>query len=162
MSEHDLNNHIQSRHLSVKVNINVKEQTVIACNQCEFKCRLNIQMKKHMKLKHEESRYNCIECSFTTNYVANTWEHTVDQHPDKSLNLTQKEADNFILKLVAEQNADIGEGVDGLRKELKDAFEGLAIVVEATVNSIKEDTNDKMKTLADTVVMLHSKISQLE
>ena len=162
MSGDDLNNHMQSRHLKVQVNINAKEQTVIACNECEFKCRLNIQMKKHMKMKHDESKYSCNECSFTTNYVANTWEHTVDQHPDKSLNFTKKEAENFILKLVAEQNADIGEGVDGLRNELKDAFEGLAIVVESTLNSIKEDTNDKMKTLADTVVMLHSKISKLE
>ena len=104
----DLNAHTQSTHMSMKVNIDADDQTIIVCNKCDYKCRLNIQLKKHTTKKHpSESKYNCTECSLETNYVSNTWEHTHDEHPDKAFEFTPKEAENCILKLAAEQNANI-------------------------------------------------------
>ena len=49
MDENALNAHIQTNHLDLKVNNGKAEQITVACNQCEFRCRLNIQMKNHMK-----------------------------------------------------------------------------------------------------------------
>ena len=159
----ELNSHIQSKHMSMKVNIDVKEQTILTCDQCEYKCRLNIQLKKHRMLKHEdESKYSCKECGYTTDYVANTWVHTHEEHPDKSFELKSKEAKDLILRLVAEQNADIAEEMGGLREGIKSAFENLINVVETNLASIKDDSNDKCKTLAETVIKLYEKISALE
>ena len=162
LNKNELDAHMQSNHMNLKVILDIKEVTVIECDQCDFTSRLNIQMKKHKTAKHQDSKYNCKECSYTTDYVANTWEHTVDKHPDKSLEFSPKEAENFIMKLVAEQNADIIDHVVNLSKDIKGAFEHLADVVESTVGTLKVDTDDKCKTLAETVVLLHGKISQLE
>ena len=138
------------------VNIDADDQTIIACNKCDYKCRLNIQLKKHTTKKHpSESKYNCNEYGFETNYVANTWEHTLEQHPDKSFEFTPKEAENFILKLVAEQNANIVEEIGGLKMDIQGAFEQLVKVVDTQVSSIKEDTNDKCKLMADTIMKLY-------
>ena len=67
-----------------------------------------------------------------------------------------------MLKMIAQQNADLVDEVDGLKSDIKGAFDNLASVVQTTVSSIKEDTDEKCKTLADTVIKLHSKLSKLE
>ena len=61
--------------------------------------------------------YNLV--GYTTDYVANTWVHTHEEHPDKSFELNSKEAKDLILRLVAEQNADIAEEMGGLREGIK-------------------------------------------
>ena len=159
-NRNDLDTHYQSIHMSPKVNIVTKEQTIVACEHCEYKCRLNIQLNNHMKVKHPiEAKYNCKECEYVTNYVANTWVHTLKEHPDKSLGLELKQ-DNVLLKLVAEQNADISEDMDMLRKEFKGAFEHFADTVGAALGKIQEEANEKCKTLAETVVKLHEKMTK--
>ena len=88
-------------HKSVEVNIGTEEQTVIACSKCPYKCKLNIQLKKHMKKHHtEDPKYKCTECEFTANFTASTWEHTLSAHPDKSFNFSPKETENLIPELL--------------------------------------------------------------
>ena len=56
---------------------------------------------------------------------------------------------------MAEQNANIVEEITGLKLDIQGAFEQLVKVVDTKVGSIKEDTNDKCKLMADTVRKLY-------
>ena len=51
---------------------------------------------------------------------------------------------------------------DQLNSDTKDAFKVLADIIEESIVSIKEDTNEKCKTLANTVMKLYSKIKKME
>ena len=42
ITEHDIEEHVKMKHVTVKVNIQINEQIVLACLQCEYKCRFNI------------------------------------------------------------------------------------------------------------------------
>ena len=64
------------------------------------------------------------------------------------------------MKLVAEQNAEIIEQLETIKNEFTGAFDSLAAIVTESVSNIKEDTNEKCKTLADTLIKLNSKISR--
>ena len=44
--------HKQASHMSAKVDLNVTDQSVIACDQCAYKCKYNIQLKKHHQNSH--------------------------------------------------------------------------------------------------------------
>ena len=70
--------------------------------------------------------------------------------------------DNVVLKLVAEQNADIVEEMESMKREIKDAFDKLSGLVETTLGSLKNDTNEKCKTLADAVMKLYEKTSKVK
>ena len=60
----ELNIHIQVEHKTLKVEIQIKDQLEIPCDQCEYKCRLNIQLKKHKRTCHKniQLKYNCDIC----------------------------------------------------------------------------------------------------
>ena len=45
---------------------------------------------------------------------------------------------------------------------MKGAFKNMADIMEASVDNIKDDTEEKCKTLANTVIKLYRKISKLE
>ena len=147
----------------MRVNIDAEDQNVVQCNECGYKCKLNIQLKNHMKTKHQtDSRYSCKECQYTSNYIADVWEHNFTEHPEKSVEYNPKQGENMVLKIVAEQNAELIEEMELLKKDIKGAFVELANVIEASIGSMKEETNDKCKTLADTVIKLYNKISKIE
>jgi predicted component of viral defense system (DUF524 family) len=145
--------------MSMKVNIDNKEQTVIACDQCEYVCRLNIQMKNHLNAKHQAiPKYSCKECKFTTEFIADSWKHTFNQHPDNSVEFNPKQTENMILKIVTEQNSEKIEEMETLKKDLKAGFVELVNVIEASIGKLKDDTNEKCKTLADTVIKLYGSL----
>ena len=158
-TEYDLNTHKQSIHMNLLVDISTDEQNVLTCDRCKYKCRLNIQLKKHYEKKHINPKlYSCNECDYTTNFIANTWEHTIEEHPDKSMNLAPKEAENFLLKLVAEQNNDIIEDARRFKNDTKEGFDNLANLLETLIKS----SDKKVKTLLDTVSILTKKVTRLE
>jgi hypothetical protein len=85
------------------------------------------------------------------------------KHPDQSFEINPKQKlEDIILKLVAEQNAEILEQLETIKTEFTGAFDSLAVVVTESVKTIKDDTNEKCKTLADTLIKLNSKISKFE
>ena len=55
--EEDKLSHFQSTHLISKVDLSLTDQTAIRCNQCEYRCRYTIQLKKQMKKEH--NKYKC-------------------------------------------------------------------------------------------------------
>ena len=97
-------------------------------------------MKKHILKKHcNISKYRCKECEFETNFIADIWEHALKQHPDTSSQFYQSQTENLAIKMVAEQNADMSEEMETLKKDFKGAFEKFAEIVETNIRIIKED-----------------------
>ena len=47
-----------------------------------------------------EQKYNCKECGFSTDYVAHTWKHTLNQHPGGSSELDTEQNDNVKMHLL--------------------------------------------------------------
>ena len=68
------------------LNLNFSKGHQIVTIGARDKCRYNIQIRKHLKILHlMGQKYSCKEFDFATDYVANTWRHTLKQHPDPSL-----------------------------------------------------------------------------
>ena len=136
--ESELKTHIQSIHKIVKVDLNDEDQNVIKCNKCEYKCKLNIQYKKHMNLKHkQDKRYSCKHCEFSTNFIGSVWEHTLSEHEDEeSTAFTPKESKNFILNMVAEQTTSITEELEIMKKDTKDVHNNLADILTTLIGKI--------------------------
>ena len=160
-NEEERLSHIQSSHMNMQVDLNLADQNVIKCEQCEYRCRYRIQLKKHMEKKHiPEHKYKCKQCDFRSDYVADTWEHTFEVHPDESDKESDKE--NLILKIVAEQtNALMGEVAD-IKKDNRDVFKEIADIFTLAIDKIKTDNDNKCKTLGNTVTKIYDKVSKLE
>ena len=48
--------------MSAKINICKEKQNMIACNLCDYMCKYNIQLRKHLWPIHiMEQKYNCKE-----------------------------------------------------------------------------------------------------
>ena len=155
----ELNVHIQFNHMSPKVNINSEDQTIITCEQCDYKCTLNIMLKKHIKKEHPHMKHTCEQCEYGTNFIANIWEHSLSHHPKKSPQFKEIENENFIIKIVAEQNANITAEIEKLKEDTKGAFLQLAKAIDDSIGSIREETNENCKNLVDKVSKLYDRIS---
>ena len=129
----------------------------------DYKCKYNIQLKKHSQNKHKSTAaYNCNACNFSTEFVASVWEHTAADHPDLAPELTPLQRENFILKIVAEQTTHLTDDVDSLRNDTKNAFSELAKTLETCFNNMKEESSDKCKILGNSVVKLYNKMNRIE
>ena len=68
--------------MNVRVDLNIADQNVIICNICEYRYRYNIQLKKHMKKKHEDTQtFKCERCNFNTNNADCLKDHIKNIHP---------------------------------------------------------------------------------
>jgi hypothetical protein len=71
--------HKRTHHLSTKVNIEIADQKVIAFFVCEYRCRLNIQLRKHTESKNksgsQKAKYSCEKCEFSVVLVTELWRH---------------------------------------------------------------------------------------
>ena len=152
--------------MTTSVKIGTKEQFVIKCDKCEYACKLNIQLKKHMKKDHSETqdtpKYGCEECNFTSNYLADAWTHSVEQHKEGQIQSNPKLTESMILRIVMEQNEVLVEEVDTLKEYLKESFLQMADYLETNIGGIKEITNEKCKLLSGAIAKLNTKLSKLE
>ena len=126
--ESGIRKHIENNHL-VKVNVQLErtEEQVknISCDKCQYKCRFNIQLKQHEKKKHHEGENNslreycCDGCDFKSFYLTDLWKHKVLKHTQEDYNQVKKSPADYVLNIIAEQNADIMEILCDLTKGLK-------------------------------------------
>ena len=82
------------------------------------------------------SNYVCKDCTFTSNYVADIWNHPIDKHPDNPDNLEHEKSEHLVLRIVAEQNTAIIEELEALKKDMKAAFIELANIVDSKCGAI--------------------------
>ena len=122
-STRNLEDHKKTVHMKPFVNITLSEQEVIKCNKCEFKCRLNIQLKKHSEKKHREEQYSCNRCVYRSNHVAQLWKHILNAHPGKDFKFDTKEKDDILINLAAEQNVEVLEEISKIRAGQIESFE---------------------------------------
>ena len=164
-TENELRAHKQAIHMSLKVNVDLKEQEGIRCSECGYSCKLNIQLKKHISSKHGDKnleKYNCKNCDFVSTFIADMWKHTLDSHPERTSDLGQQDTENMVMKIVAEQNSVLIEEVNSFRTEIKEAFGILANVIVETFGSIKDDTSEKCKVLVEKLSKIESKVSKFK
>ena len=116
-SASNLEVHIQTLHR--KITIDVPKSVYLQCELCEYKYRLNIQLKRHMETSHKETsepKYHCRDCDYTSYFYLYIWEHREKHHPPQSEHCTSDKKD-MALALIAEQNIDAYYQVESLKKD---------------------------------------------
>ena len=119
-------------------------------------------LKKHIKKEHKpDMKHTCEMCDYGTHFVASMWEHSFSQHHDKSPQFKEIQTENLIMKIVAEQNANLIDEIETLKEDTKRAFNGLAIAIDESIENMREEAKDNCKSLVDTITNLSNKISVL-
>ena len=79
---HELSTHLDNNQMkkTCQIEIDVRDQTVIKCDECNYSCRLNIQLKKHRQAAHPHVEKICRVCenSFPNNIILE--EHISAKH----------------------------------------------------------------------------------
>ena len=158
-TETDLATHIQTVHNNVEVSIAPEDQRVLQCDFCDYQCRLNIQLKKHVENRHTNYQYNCEECSFGTQFVACLWEHIAKVHPDLMPEVKNIQSDSLVIRMIVELNTNILEEIEKLKKDTKGAFMQLASALDDSPKNVKEDILSNLKTVDSRVNAIQVKVA---
>ena len=125
-------------------NIGTEDQSIFGCDICEYKCKLNIQLKKHMKMKH-----------------SNEQKHTYKEYIKEEMDTMRKE-----LKEAFETFADlIGEVIGTFKDDTKENLGTLADTVYklgekiVKIETRRKIENAKMKIISKPVVKASAKES---
>ena len=163
---YDLNSHKQTMHEFAKVVLEVRDQVDLLCDQCEYKCKLNIQLKTHMKKKHEGKQkltsWQCQNCDYTSNYIMDMWRHREVMHEGTRPNLEPKEKMDFTLSFIAEQNDGIGEQLQNVQNGIKESFVQLATDVEYSLQTTRKEAQDTSKKTSKLLEEALKRIENLE
>ena len=144
-SEKDMKTHMQTAHAEVKVFLNRTTRGALHCEMCDYVCKLNIQMKKHLENQHTDLNYGCDLCGFRDNFVGNIWMHKIHKH-DKSFQFNKSSgstANDLMLNLLAEQNSNLMDEVNTLKNFIKEAFENFTNEFVNIVKVIQDDEQKK-------------------
>ena len=112
---HEYKIHVDTKHRSVKVDLAETKDSdqdknrdirQIQCNRCDYKCNFNIQLRKHIKKKHENvSRaFHCKVCSFTCGNSKYLEEHTKNLHSPSNVPCESCDFQASDEKLLTEHN----------------------------------------------------------
>ena len=74
-----LNMHKQTMHKNLKVNIEAK-LIIVSCEKFDYKCKLNKQLQKHIRMKHKELEFRCGSCELVFSEVENLNVHEQTMH----------------------------------------------------------------------------------
>ena len=156
-----LKQHNQSNHLTVRVDIHcntieAERAPSVSCSQCDYKCKLNIQLRNHIKTKHqiiEDKKYKCNFCTFQSEFLVNIYEHKLAIHPEIPIEFNPKtiSVKDMVLNLIAEQNIEIMEELQVLKKDLRGAFEQLS---EEIRSNLEDTTKTAVLKISDKIVNL--------
>ena len=102
---------------------------------------LNIQLKKHKESGHEAKideilKYKCESCAFSSDYLLHMWGHREANHSEQTPHFFPKSMD-MLLAMLAEQNFDILEELEALKKSIKGAFVETAEFNEMNIYEVK-------------------------
>ena len=152
-TEGDLRQHEQSVHKEVQVILEKHTPTPIQCTKCKYICTLNIQLKKHIQQKHENEqiqimKFNCNFCDYGSNLLTKMFEHRLDDHKEDTSDFISKHTvvKDMLINLIAEQNIEILQEFEQLKRGLKDSFEQLSEDVKILVD---DATESKLKNIED-------------
>ena len=156
--------HIQTNHQLTKVDVNFINRKKIKCESCDYECKLNIQMKKHVKEKHSPS-YTCNLCDFSAEFIGEIWNHKLDKHAGDTFNfnnLDENARKNLLFNLVAEQNADLMEEIINLKKTLKEVLGQVITEFEDNMNDFKDHSKKQHVETTKALSDLQKQMTNLE
>ena len=140
----------------MKIQVRVKKQPIQKYPKCDYICVLNIQLRKHIQSVHQSRCYKCKECSFSSEYIADAWKHTNMKH-----GLNQDEHDDkFVIKMLAEQNADLVNEMKTFKTHLQTSFDNLSRKLLRSLKNLKEDTDNKCKSMGDTMTTIQEAVKK--
>ena len=154
--------HTQTEHKQAQVVISKEDMVKIECDECEYKCTLNIQLRKHKNRKHPndseiELKYKCNECDFSSNYLLDSMKHRQSKHPELFQDFTENPKD-MALTVVAEQNMEIFQQMEHFKKEVKGCLQALAkdlkdinIANMQAYSNLSTKLDEKMKLINDVI-----------
>lgn len=165
INKEKLNSHQQTNHKNLKVDIEAKDQVEIYCDECEYTCKLNIQLRKHKKSAHigkenTELRFQCDSCAFASNYVLHMWEHRQANHPQNIPQFFPKSKD-MVLALLAEQSYDMIEEIGTLKKNMKESFLELADAIGSSLEIVRNQVEENQNTSKSALDIIADKVEMI-
>ena len=147
LSSSDLEIHEQLKHRSPLVD--VKSVTVLSCSECSYTCRLNIQLRKHIKLNHEsEAKFQCDKCRYVSTSSTNIRLHFAANHHHISIDPETRLDKN-----------SINEELQSLKYDFDKRFKKLDTLMGIGLDKILSDSNDKYTTLTETLMKVNRKVN---
>jgi hypothetical protein len=159
-----LNQHSITHEPSVRIEIMPNVVKPISCERCEYRCKFNIQLKKHVATKHAaDYKFECNFCEFKSNVLMKMYEHKFVNHPENPMDFTPSASNvnELVLTTLAEQNYGIMEEITNIKDSLKDAFDMLARDIQNCFDHSREESTKKIETITTTLVKISQKVDTL-
>ena len=158
---------MQTLHKEVRINLDSQDQIVIACELCAYKCRLNVQLKKHKKTMHPKTSqpkqtWSCETCGFASEFILDMWKHREEQHSNSTPEFQPKPKQDFAIAFLAEHNLDIMEEMDTLKKEVRASILRLASDIEDNLATIRDESKACSKITLDAISQVYNKIGSFQ
>ena len=163
-NKEDFKVHTQTEHKQVQVVISKEDMVEVKCDECEYKCTLNIQLKKHKSIKHpkgseKELKYYCDNCNFATDYFLNAGNHRHTKHPELYPEDPPNPSD-MAISVIAEQNMEIFEVIKKFKRDVKDSLVEFANVVQGGFEAVAKDLKDTNQANHHAYTNLSAKIDE--
>ena len=154
--------HLQTNHKNLRVDIAEEDQIQFQCDQCEYRCNLNIKLRSHKKKIHEAKEdsgrsFKCNNCEFTSNHVLHMWEHRQASHP-QYIPQFQRKARDLIPALLAEQGYNILEEIITMKTGLINSFTELTAFVHSSLEEVKTKANENHIEIKTSIENLNKKV----
>ena len=150
----DIEKHLQNKHFSDKIITMKGDNEEFTCQQCQYKCNRESQLNMHLLVKHEKVehyRYTCEFCGFASHYILNLWNHREEVHADLTPVFVPKPNTNqdSAIAYLAEQNLELMEEIETMKKDFKGAFEQHSNDIEDHLKLLREEAkthNEEVKS----------------
>ena len=164
--------HTKNKHTK-KVEIQLKQKkghpVEIPCKKCDFKCRLNIQLRKHTETVHDEPEKNsdnslsCDICKFEAALLPDIWKHKLTMHAtgDMQYNPVENSSTDVIWSIIAVQTATIMEEFNNLKAGLEVVFEQIVIGIQGNFDALAKVSNSREERLKCELESIYERVNDL-
>ena len=137
--ESEIRVHNQTIHTEVRINI--ESGNNIKCDQCQYVCKYNIQLKKHMKNVHGSPIFECSQCDFEAIVIADLWKHKFHEHEPETMEFsTPKDIGDFkmLFNLIHELKSSVCLEITQLKSCLGEVFDKIMRAFATSDNNAPE------------------------
>ena len=153
--------HEQLHHMQLRVSLD--PISVISCTECSFKCRLNIQLRKHMKSSHyHETKHTCSVCEFVCNSSSNIVVHYMSEHVDEVPEESHEpETLSETLDYLTKHSKSLNKEVKLIQTALKKSYRDVELLLTVGMNKIINENNVKFEAINDLIKKANSKVNHV-
>ena len=171
-TKEDLEKHIQLIHKETKIEIAWEDQNVVQCDQCAYKCRLNIQLKKHRNTVHgnkepitqSDELFPCNFCDLVFGHFYLLQTHMKDHHTQPQFTCRYCEfttiENNSLEDHLVDSHEDVvllhttAKQVDSLKEDVVE-LKGLVKSLLENQNKMKEELSSLINVMSDHPLRTH-------